>query len=213
MKMKLNGVKNFVKGNKKTVVIGIFVMGYILFWLWYFGEKNVSLVENLVVNDNQEQAIEEKKISKKQIKKEFTEADLGNFWLEINTQDIKVKAPIINGIEDSDLNKGLGRHKTMSLPGEKGNMVISGHRWKFGSNPAYKVFEDLNKFENGDMVKVHYGNKVFEYEIYENGTVKQNEEGVEEILKRVDKSILTLYTCTPKRTALKRLYYRARLVE
>jgi LPXTG-site transpeptidase (sortase) family protein len=63
------------------------------------------------------------------------------------------------------------------------------------------------------MVKVHYGNKVFEYEIYENGTVKPNEEGVEEILKRVDKSILTLYACTPKGTALKRLYYEARLVE
>ncbi len=43
--------------------------------------------------------------------------------------------------------------------------------------------------------------------------VKPNDKGVEEILKKTDEPILTLYTCTPKYTSLKRLYYRAKLIK
>ena len=34
-----------------------------------------------------------------------------------------------------------------------------------------------------------------------------------EILEQTDTPMLTLYTCTPKRTALKRLVYRAQLLD
>ena len=210
MKINLADIKNYIYKHKKPIVIGIFAVGYILFWFWYFGERDIT------IKDGSSQVKQEKVIikdkNKNSSKKEFSQKDLGNFWLEINTDKVKTKAPILEGIEPEILDKGLGRHKTTVLPGQNGNMVISGHRWKLGNKPSYKAFEDLDKLKNGDKIQVHYGNKVFEYEVYESDMVSPNEKGGKEILKKTSEPILTLYTCAPKHTALRRLYYRAKLV-
>jgi sortase A len=224
----LNSLKNFIiknkykinwhsiKKNKKKWVIGLFMLGYIFFWLWYFGEKDIALKEQGDSSVETGQIVSGKEDSKLKNKKEskqgFAEDDLKNFWLEIDTDKLKVKAPIVQGVDPADLKNGLGRHRTTSLPNKKGNMVISGHRWKFGDNPAYKVFEDLDKLKDGDKVSVHYGGRIFEYEIFEDGTVSDNEDGFDEVMKKTDDKMLTLYTCTPKYTALKRLYYRAKFI-
>jgi LPXTG-site transpeptidase (sortase) family protein len=206
----------FFKKHKKKIFLLLFAVSYVFFWSWYFGEKNVGLVDDQGLKNKQEKksvVTKERRLGRKENKKEFSEEDLGSFWLEIDTDKVKIKAPIVNGIESDDLEKGLGRHRTSALPGEKGNMVISGHRWKFGNNPSYKIFEDLDELKEGDKVKVHYGSKVFEYEIVgEGGVVAPNKKGGKEILKKYDQPMLTLYTCTPKRTSFRRLYYRAKLV-
>ncbi len=211
MKIHLADIKNYIYKHKKPIAIGIFAIGYILFWFWFFGERDIT------VKDSSSQVKQEKVVTKNKSKngnkKEFSRKDLGNFWLEINTDKVKTKAPILAGTEPGILDKGLGRHKTTVLPGQNGNMVISGHRWKFGNKPSYKIFEDLDKLKNGDKIQVHYGNKVFEYQVYEKGVVSPNEKGGREILKKTTEPILTLYTCTPKHTALRRLYYRAKLVK
>jgi LPXTG-site transpeptidase (sortase) family protein len=213
---------SFVKKNKKIIITVTLMLGYVLFWFLYFNEKDVGLKnENLIVGQQTQLANDDKKIKNKENqdedknkKKEFSESDFNNFWLEINTDDLKIKAPIINGIQQEDLAKGLGRHKTSALPNDKGgNLVISGHRWKFGGNPAYKIFEDLDKLKNGDRVIVHYGGREFKYEVFESGVVKDDKKGFNEVMQKTDKKWLTLYTCTPKYTSLKRLYYRARIVE
>lgn len=214
MAVNLSNIKDIIKNNKKLLGIGLFMVLYVLFWMWYFEERNVGLRENNLNKGSKEGVVfsQEKIGIEKENKKEFSEKDLGSFWLEINTKKVKVKAPVVDGIEPEDLDRGLGRHRTMALPGEEGNMVISGHRWKFGSNPAYKIFEDLDKLKNGDKVLVHYGSELFEYEIYSKGVVKLNKKGVREVLKETDEPVLTLYTCTPKYTALRRLYYRAKFI-
>jgi len=202
--------------NKKTIWLMILAVGYILFWVWFFGDRNVSVRQDNGTQNNKtevQQTQIKNKENKNENKREFTEKDLGTFWLEVQTDKVKIKAPIVNGIKDSDLDRGLGRHRTMAMPGEKGNLVISGHRWKFGNNPARTAFIDLDKLKKGDKVKVHYGQHIFEYEIVESGVVKPNDKGVKEILKKTDEPILTLYTCTPKYTSLKRLYYRAKLIK
>jgi len=210
MKIKLADIKNYIYKRKKPIVIGVFAVGYILFWFWYFGERDIAIKDSSSPVKQEESVVQDE--NKNDNKKEFSQKDLGNFWLEINTDKIKTKAPILEGIEPEVLNKGLGRHRTTALPGQNGNMVISGHRWKFGNKPSYKVFENLDKLKNGDKIKVHYGGKVFEYEVYEKGVVSPNKKGGKEILKKTSEPILTLYTCAPKYTAWKRLYYRARLV-
>ena len=199
---------SWIKKHKKRVLVVLFLISYTLFWYWFFSERNMAFDDNLENN----QIVEKNKVIEHEKDKEQGFANLGNFWLEINTDKVKVKAPVVNGTTDNELDQGLGRHKTTALPNENGNMVISGHRWKFGDNPAYKVFENLDKLKNGDKIEVHYGTKVFEYEVYEQGTVRPNKKGGKEILKKTDDKILTLYTCTPKYTALNRLYYRAKLV-
>lgn len=210
MKINLADIKSYIYKHKKPIVIGIFALGYIFFWFWFFGERDIAVKESSPQMKQEKSAVEDEN---KNSKKEFSQKELGNFWLEINTEEVKVKAPILNGIEPEILDRGLGRHKTTVLPGQNGNMVISGHRWKFGNKPSYKIFENLNKLKNGDKIQIHYGNKIFEYEVYEKGVVSPNEKGGREILKKTTNPILTLYTCTPKHTALRRLYYRAKLIK
>ena len=146
-------------------------------------------------------------------KKEFTPEDLKNFWLEIDTSAVKVKAPIVEGIEESDLALGLGKHRTTPYPDQPGNLVISGHRWKPGDNPAYHVFEDLPKLKKGDRIKVHYKGKIYEYEVIDSGVVNDDRQGAVEILMPTKEKVLTLYTCTPKYNPDKRIYYRAKFIK
>ncbi len=210
----LSDILSWVKGNKKKVAIFFFVVVYLFFWMWYFGEKNVSVDDGVSKNLNVETSVEEDWSTNGDEEEEgFSRDSLGSFWLEVQTDNLQVKAPIHNGITSDVLERGIGRHVTTALPDEDGNMVISGHRWKFGKNPSYKVFEDLDELKNGDRVFVHYDGKVYEYEVYESGVVRDNEDGAREILKKTDDKILTLYTCTPKYTALKRLYYRAKFIK
>ncbi len=211
MRIHLTSIKNYIYKYKKPMIIGIFAVGYIVFWFWYFGERDIAIEDDSTQIKREETVMEDK--NEKNSTKEFSQEDLGDFWLEINTDEIKTKAPILDGIEPKILDKGLGRHKTTALPWQNGNMVISGHRWKFGNKPSYKAFEDLDKLKNGDTIQVHYGSKVFEYEVYESDVTFPNKKGGQEILKQTSEPILTLYTCTPKYTALRRLYYRAKLIK
>ena len=137
--------------------------------------------------------------------------ELKNFWLEID--NLNIKAPIVLGTEDEDLENGLGLHTDMYFPDEKGNVVISGHRWKNGSNPYYRIFENLDKLNVGDKIKIFYNNKLYEYEVFESSIVDDSKEGSEVILKEIDDYILTIYTCTPKYTSDKRLYFRAKRIK
>lgn len=89
-------------------------------------------------------------------------------------------------------------------------MVFSWNLWKFGKKPAYKVFENIDELEIGDNVTVHYRGENFVYEIVEQKIV--GDKSID-ILEQADASMLTFYTCTPKYTALKRLVYRAKLVD
>lgn len=212
MNINSSNIKNYFNKNKKTIGIIMFCILYIIFWLWYFGERNISIKEPSVVsirkNNNLHNNNENSDIVK--VKKEFTDEDLKNFWLEIDNDNVKIKAPIVNGVTDEKLEQGVGHHRTTAMPGEEGNVVLSGHRWKFGNNPAYTVFEDLDKLKEGDKITVHYNNQEFVYKIKESKTVGSK---AVEILEKTKEATLTLYTCTPKYTALKRLVYTAELIK
>ncbi len=142
-------------------------------------------------------------------KKEFTQ--FGDFWIEVHTEKLDLKAPIVNGISKDDLKRGVGRHLGSALPNpDKGNVVISGHRWIPGRNPAYSAFRHVDKLEIGDKVSLFQGGKEYVYKVRESKTVSAD---AVEILEQTETPQLTLYTCTPLFTALKRLVYIADFVE
>ena len=171
-------------------------------------DENLTASEDFDSGENSDITEEEKKLIESN-KKEFTE--FGDFWIQIDTDDLKLKAPIVDGVTPDKLALGVGRHKTTALPDEEaGNMVLSGHRWLYGDKPSYKVFEDLDKLNIGDKVKVHYEGKDYTYKITERKVVKDDDVS---ILDQTDDRTLTLYTCTPKYTALKRLVYIAKATE
>lgn len=193
-------------GKKSSIIgIGAFIaIAYIFFWWWFFQGKNVAIGEPL---DNQNI---QGSVSIENDEDAYVTEVLGDFRIAINTQNLTITAPIVEGVTDADLAMGVGHHKTTAVPGLSGNVVLSGHRWKFGDNPYFKVFEDLDQLHNGDHVTVHYNNRDFVYEVYESMIV---DDDAIEIFEPTSEPTLTLYTCTPKYTAFKRLVFRARLIE
>lgn len=127
---------------------------------------------------------------------------------------IQVKAPITwrvaNKPEDvaNGLSKGLIQVNGTALPGEIGNVFITGHSsnypWAKGS--YNNVFALLNKVVVGDAVEVRYQNISYVYKISKIKTVEPNDISV---LKSKNESVLTLMTCTPVGTSLRRLIVTA----
>lgn len=90
-------------------------------------------------------------------------------------------------------------------PGEKGNLVLSGHSandWTDGGEYKF-IFARLERMQVDDIVYVNYESKRYTYKITRTQVVKPTE--VSALLIGNDKPYVTLITCTPLGTALNRL--------
>jgi sortase A len=99
---------------------------------------------------------------------------------------IDLNYPLINGDDDEDLSKGVGHDLGTALPGEKENVVVTGHR--------DTVFRNLGKVKTGDLItlQTYYGD--FKYKVTGTRVVKETDETV---IVKAGKEMLTLYTCYP----------------
>ena len=99
-----------------------------------------------------------------------------------------------------------------SKPGQVGNTVLSGH----SSNDiidggSYKfIFARLDQMAAGDTIYVNYESKRYTYTVTKKEVVLPTE--VSKLVYPTDKPMLTLITCTPLGTALKRLLVTAEQV-
>jgi LPXTG-site transpeptidase (sortase) family protein len=119
---------------------------------------------------------------------------------------ISVDAPIGETTDSNALGQGMMRIPNTSTPDKGGNTVIIGHRVLFTSGPD--TFYDLDKVTVNDLVYVYWKQKEYVYKVYEIKVVKPDQVDIENNTKQ---SIITLYTCTPKWTSLRRLVVRALL--
>lgn len=107
---------------------------------------------------------------------------------------IKVNIPIIESDnEEYGLNHGAWRLPNSSTPKESGNMVITGHRFKY-LPPSNLTFYLFNKLEKGDIASIIWNNQIYYYKINEVKVVSADDTS---ILKQSKKPILTMYTCDP----------------
>jgi len=109
------------------------------------------------------------------------------------------------------LTKGVAHAATSALPNEKGNTFIFAHsagNW-YQANQFNAVFYLLNKLVKGDEIIVYYKNKDFHYTVSETKLVKGSE--VNYLKSSSDREQLTLMTCWPPGTTLKRLIVIAKL--
>lgn len=118
--------------------------------------------------------------------------------------DLGVDWPIVPGDSWEQLKLGVGHHAGSANPGERGNMVLSGHNDVFG-----EVFKDLEALKNGDQVQVFAGGKLFKYQVRAKRIVTPSELSV---LQPTRESIVTLITCYPYRVDTHRLVVIAQLV-
>ncbi len=119
-----------------------------------------------------------------------------------------------NGLEKElmqALQNGVVHYPGTNTPGNGGNTVITGHSSYFPWDPGrFKdVFALLHEVVVGDKIVVYYDQKKYVYEVSEIKVVMPNEL---DVLKSTNDETLTLITCTPVGTNLKRLIVIAKPV-
>lgn len=126
-------------------------------------------------------------------------------------KDLEIKAPIVEGITDSDLTKGIGHHPDSVWPNQKGNVVIAGHSFSLDAENIYgQVFARLRDLEIGDFVSINYQNKKYTYKIFKKETVSAKDVSM---FGKTQTWQLTFYTCDPPKTDWRRLVFQAELIK
>lgn len=110
---------------------------------------------------------------------------------------INLDWPVVQGDGWEELKQGIGHRVGSVNPGERGNMILSGHNDVYG-----EPFRDLEKLDVGKEVFIHAGNTVFRYVIKAKRVVVPTDLSV---LAPSKDPIVTLITCTPYRVDTHRL--------
>lgn len=99
------------------------------------------------------------------------------------------------------------------MPGKKGNAVVFGHSTLpqlFDSKNYLTIFSYLPSLAKGDKIFVNYDGIKYTYQVYEMFEVKP--QNIEILEQTFDDAYLTLVTCVPPGTYLRRLVVKSRLV-
>ncbi|ATP42494.1 class D sortase [Solibacillus sp. R5-41] len=119
---------------------------------------------------------------------------------------IEKEVPIVEGTDEDALKQGVGHYTGTFYPGQKDQILLSGHR--------DTVFTGLDKLQNGDPIIVKMQHGTFTYTIVETEIVDANDTTV--IRSTAPEEMLTLSTCYPFRyigNAPKRYIVYAKLIE
>ena len=139
--------------------------------------------------------------------------DLGQGFAVLHIPSLAGYEPwvVVEGVSVEDLKKGPGHIPGTALPGELGNVVVSGHRTTYGA-----PFNRLDELEAGSQIVLETRDRWFTYTVQATSIVAPTAVEVtfpvpgDPLAEPVDK-LLTLTTCHPKYSAKQRLIVRAEL--
>lgn len=129
---------------------------------------------------------------------------------------LNVDVPVAFGINYNDvmsaMNHGVAQFMipgANAMPGEVGNLVISGHSAGdiYSSNPYKFIFSGLERLEVGDLIYINYNSVRYTYQMTKSETVEPS--NVAALVYTTTKPMLTLITCTPLGTSRYRLLITA----
>jgi len=129
--------------------------------------------------------------------------------------EIQVNAPIIWNVDAADvtknLEKGVVHYRGTALPGKAGNIFITGHSSYYSwAQGGYKdVFALLDRLKVGDKIYLQYKGDNLVYEVSGTKVVSPNDLSS---LEPTTNRTLTLMTCVPVGTNLRRLVVTANQV-
>ena len=116
---------------------------------------------------------------------------------------------VVEGVSHHDLQRGPGHYPGTALPGQLGNLVVSGHRTTYGA-----PFNRLDELRTGDPVVVETADTFWTYTVQAERIVAPTDTQV--ILPVPGRpgavptqALLTLTTCNPKYSAQQRLIVSA----
>ena len=137
--------------------------------------------------------------------------EINHYWLTIPKLGIDQALVQIGG---EDLKKMLIHYPNTAMPGQLGNAVIFGHSVLpqfFNPKNYLTIFSTLYQLEEGDEILVNFDGIDYRYLVEDLFEVPPDDLTVLE--QRYDGRFLTLITCSPPGTYLRRLIVRARLVD
>jgi sortase A len=118
--------------------------------------------------------------------RESLELDLGRTIAILRVPEIRLEVPVLEGIDEMTLNRGVGRIPGTARPGEAGNLGLAGHRDGF--------FRGLKDVEVGDELELETLGGVRSYRIEQISIVTPDDVRV---LEPSDEEVITLVTCYP----------------
>lgn len=109
------------------------------------------------------------------------------------------------------LRDGVTHYKDTALPGEVGNIFITGHSSNFWWDKGRfnQIFVLLDKLAPGDDIFINYDGKTYHFVVEKSVIVKPTNI---EVLNPTDRPVLTLMTCNPVGTTINRLIVQAKQV-
>jgi sortase A len=99
---------------------------------------------------------------------------------------VNIEVPILEGTDDLTLNRGVGHVPGTALPGQSGNIAVTGHRDGF--------FRGLKDVVPGDTIEVDRHGHTDKYQVQRIKIVLPSDVSV---LNKTPDSELTLITCYP----------------
>lgn len=134
-------------------------------------------------------------------------------------EKINANAKIVPNVDPSDekayveaLTQGVAEASGSTLPGKAGNLYLFSHStdapWNIIRFNA--IFYLLKELEVGDRVVIFRDNIRFDYVVFDKNIVGPDD--ISYLTNRYDTPVLTLQTCDPPGTLLRRLVVRAKLV-
>jgi sortase A len=109
--------------------------------------------------------------------------------VRIQITAINVDAPVVQGDGWEQLKKGVGQHIGSANPGQRGNVVLSGHNDVFG-----EIFRELDKLKPGDKVVLFTSQRTYTYIVSSNQIVEPT--NIEALKPTIDPTV-TLISCFP----------------
>lgn len=131
------------------------------------------------------------------------------YFLEIPKLGIKNATVIIGS---SDLKSSLIQYPQTALPGQLGNTVVFGHSvlpQLFNPKSYVSIFATLHTLKIGDEIIITYDGSEYRYIVSEMFEVKADDFSVLE--QKYNDKTLSLITCSPPGTYLRRLVVRAEI--
>jgi sortase A len=129
----------------------------------------------------------------------------------ISIPKLGVKDAVVT-VGSMDLKKSLIQYPQTALPGQLGNAVVFGHSVlpQFFSPRSYlTIFSTLYKLQQGDEIIVNFDKSTYKYVVDEMYEVQPTDLSVLE--QHFDTKNLSLITCSPPGTTLRRLVVKAEL--
>ena len=129
----------------------------------------------------------------------LVEPEASKSFALVTIPKLKVKDfPLVQGIEERDLAKGIGHYPGTAMPGGLGNFAIAGHRAGNG-----EPFAEFEKLVAGDKIFVKTADATYVYSLEYDSKVKPSGTWVIDKNPRnmpVDntRKLITLTTCDPK---------------